>query len=164
MNTSYQEFLQESMLEFVKKILLRICADSPRINQVLYISYRTDHPLVQLSDRVKELYPQEITIVMQYQFENLVIDDKGFSVVLSFDGIKETIYVPFDALTNFTDTNNGYSLKFKPKRYTSKIAGQEVSYGKKSEKHKLPRNSKNKARALDNIIVLDKFRKPTKLT
>ena len=164
MNTSYQEFLQESMLEFVKKILLRICTDNSEINQVLYISYKTNHPLVQLSDRVKELYPQEITIVIQYQFENLMVDEKGFSVVLSFDGIKETIYVPFDALTNFTDTSNGYSLKFKPKKYTSKIVGQEVSYGKKPEKHKLPRNSKNKTDALDNIIVLDKFRKPTKLT
>lgn len=152
------------MLEFVKKILSKICTDSSKINQVLYISYRTDHPLVQLSDRVKELYPQEITIVIQYQFENLVVDEKGFSVVLSFDGIKETIYVPFYALTNFTDHNNGYNLQFKPKIYSTKIAGQEVSYGKKPDKHKLSRNSKNKTIALDNIIVLDKFRKPTKLT
>ena len=121
MSTSYQEFLQESMLEFVKKILSRICADHSKVNQVVYISYRTDHPLVQLSYKVKERYPKEITIVMQYQFEDLTVDEKGFSVVLSFDGVKEMIYVPFDALTNFSDPHNGYTLEFKPKIYKTKF-------------------------------------------
>lgn len=148
------------MLEFVKKILSRICADHSKVNQVVYISYRTDHPLVQLSYRVQERYPKEITIVMQYQFEDLVVDEKGFSVALSFDGVKEVIYVPFDALTNFSDPHNGYNLKFKPKVMTPKVVGQEVSHGK----HKLHSGTQDKADSLDNIIVLDKFRKPIKLT
>ena len=165
MGSSYQEFLQESMLEFVKKILARIYAGDERANQIVYISYQTDHPLVQLPYRIKERYPKEITIVLQHQFENLNITEKGFSVVLSFDGVREVIYVPFDALTNFSDPNNGYNLKFQPKLYTPKVMKQELSYDKKSNKHvPLPSDFKDEINSADNVIVLDKFRKPSKIT
>ena len=165
MASSYQEFLQETMLEFVKKILARVYAGDEKANQIIYISYQTDHPLVQLPYRIKERYPKEITIVLQHQFENLNITEKGFSVVLSFDGVREVIYVPFDALTNFSDPNNGYNLKFQPKSYIPKVMKQELSYGKKSNKHvPLASEFKDEINSSDNVIVLDKFRKPSKIT
>lgn len=160
MDISYQDFLNESMLEFVKKILSRINIDANKLqpNQLLYISYRTDNPKVILSPRIKERYPKEITIVMQYQFDELLVKDEGFSVIVSFDGIKEIIYVPFDSLISFTDPNNNYSFKFK-----QKIVEQSPFPGDKNTKWtKSLTDLTNKSDPKNNIIILDKFRKPTK--
>ncbi len=158
MNNSYQQFLNECMLEFVKKILTRVRADKLQMDQILYISYRTDNPAVVLSSRIKARYPKEITIVMQYQFEDLTVGINGFSITVSFDGIKETINVPFDSLISFVDPNSGYSLKFKPEA----IKSNQLSDEKQRETIKGSVDSSSKSNSADNIIVLDKFRKPRK--
>ncbi len=145
MSISYQKFLNECMLEFAKKILTKICTDKLQKDQVLYISYRTDHPAVVLSAKIRERYPSEITIVMQYQFENLSVKTSGISLTVSFDGIKENIYIPFESIIHFTDPSSGYNLKFinviNKTEMVSNATGEITS---------------------DKIIVLDKFRKPTK--
>ncbi len=57
-----------------------------------YITFRTDHPRARVGNDLKAKYPEEITVVMQHQFWDLTIDDKGFTLGLSFN------QVPQDAL------------------------------------------------------------------
>lgn len=133
------------MLEFAKKILARICTDKLQQDQIVYISYRTDHPAVILSSKIKERYPHGITIVMQYQFENLLIKTSGISLTVSFDGVKENIYIPFDAITNFADPSSGYNLNL-----MNKNTETEIVFNAQSED------------TSDKVISLDKFRKPIK--
>lgn len=158
MSISYWKFLNECMLEFAKKILLRICSDKLQQNQALYISYRTDHPAVVLSAKVKKCYPKEITIVIQYQFENLTVMSSGISLTVSFDNIKENIYIPFDSITNFADPNSGYNLKFIPEI----IKSTDLNYKRDKTNIITSSTSENNFSSTDNIIILDKFRKPTK--
>lgn len=77
-----------------------------------FISFLTVHPDVKLPKHLKEKYPDEMTIVLQHQFEELKIDDAGFSVVLSFDNIKEKIVIPFAALIAFADPSVKFGLQF----------------------------------------------------
>ena len=55
----------------------------------------------------------EIKIILQHQFWDLIIDDHKFSVVLSFNGKKKNISVPFNSITSFSDPSVGFSLQFK---------------------------------------------------
>ncbi|WP_341763595.1 ClpXP protease specificity-enhancing factor SspB [Candidatus Tisiphia endosymbiont of Beris chalybata] len=158
MSISYWKFLNECMLEFAKKVLSRICSNKLQQNQVLYISYRTDHPAVVLSSKVKKCYPKEITIVIQYQFEDLTVMSSGISLTVSFDNIKENIYIPFDAITNFADPNSGYNLKFVPEI----IKSTALNYTGKKTNIVTASSHENNFSTTDNIIILDKFRKPTK--
>lgn len=144
MASSHQKFLNECMLDFIKKVLTKIISDNIQRNQIVYISYRTNHPEVLLPYKVKERYLKEITIVIQHQFEDLIITEKGISVTVSFDGIKENIYIPFDSITNFADPNNGYNLKLKPE--IKSIITTPPIY--------------DNIESSSNVIVLDKFRKP----
>ena len=52
-----------------------------------YITFKTDNPRVQLSDTLRQQYPHEMTIVIQHQYSNLVVDTDSFSRDLSFNGI-----------------------------------------------------------------------------
>ena len=53
-----------------------------------------------------------MTIVLQNQFENLVVRHNSFSVDLSFGGIPQTITIPYDAITYFADPYAKFGLSF----------------------------------------------------
>jgi hypothetical protein len=76
------------------------------------ISFDTMAPGVKLSPRLREQYPQEMTIVLQHQFWDLQVGDEAFEVGLSFSGIPERLRVPFDAITGFFDPSVEFGLQF----------------------------------------------------
>jgi hypothetical protein len=76
------------------------------------ISFVTSAPGVKLSPRLREQYPEEMTIVLQHQFWDLEVGEDGFEVGLSFSGVPEKLRVPFDAITGFFDPSVEFGLQF----------------------------------------------------
>ena len=76
------------------------------------ISFDTTAPGVKLSSRLREQYPQEMTIVLQHQFWDLEVSEEAFEVGLSFSGIPERLRVPFDAIIGFFDPSVEFGLQF----------------------------------------------------
>jgi hypothetical protein len=116
-----------------------------------FISFATTMPGVHISSKLKERYPEEITIVLQYQFENLSVDKNKFSVTLRFDGVKEVIVVPFKALTAFADPSVKFALQFK---------NEEGHHSVSTKLHiaKDLTEDKQNLSTPDNVITLDRFR------
>lgn len=81
-----------------------------------YISFRTDHPGTNIPGHLKSRYPNEMTIVLQHRFWDLVVDREAqrFSVGLSFSGVPSMLSVPFGALTAFQDPQANFGLRFEP--------------------------------------------------
>jgi len=78
-----------------------------------YITFRTDHPDVNIADWLCAEYPEEMTIVLQHQFEDLNVGEEGFSIKLRFGGRPEHLAVPFDAITSFADPSVSFGLQLK---------------------------------------------------
>ena len=76
------------------------------------ISFDTTAPGVKMSPRLREQYPQEMTIVLQHQFWDLEVRDEDFEVGLSFSGMPERLRVPFEAITGFFDPSVEFGLQF----------------------------------------------------
>jgi hypothetical protein len=76
------------------------------------ITFATTAPGVRLSDRMRAQYPEVMTIVLQHQFWDLVVDDDAFEVGLSFGGIPERLAIPFDAVTAFFDPAVQFGFQF----------------------------------------------------
>lgn len=55
-----------------------------------------------------------MTIVLQYQFEDLSVDETTLSVTLSFNNIPEKLIVPLSAITIFADPSVNFALQFQP--------------------------------------------------
>lgn len=109
----YGQLIDEAMHIIVKKALQRVSVEGLPGKHHFFISFLTGHPGVSISEALIQKYPDEMTIVIQHQFEDLKINDKGFSVVLSFDNVKEKIAVPFDALVAFADPSVKFGLQFR---------------------------------------------------
>jgi hypothetical protein len=108
----YDLLVQEALKSVVRRVLSDAARDGLPGEHHFYISFRTDHPAAKVSQRLREKYPQEMTIVLQHQFDNLIIQESGFEVGLSFSGFPERLRVPFDALTGFFDPSVQFGLKF----------------------------------------------------
>jgi uncharacterized protein len=108
----YDLLVQDALKGVVRKVLADAAKEGLGGDHHFYISFRTDFPGVRLSDRLREKYPQDMTIVLQHQFWDLAVTEHAFEVGLSFSGIPERLLVPFDALTGFFDPSVQFGLKF----------------------------------------------------
>ena len=77
-----------------------------------YISFDTRAEGVRLSPRMLAQYPEEMTVVLQHQFWDLVVTEDGFEVGLSFGGVPERLAVPFTAIKAFVDPSVQFALQF----------------------------------------------------
>lgn len=79
-----------------------------------YITFLSKAEGVKLSPRLLSQYPQEMTVILQHQFWDLIVTDDRFEVGLSFNGIPERLVVPFSAIKSFFDPSVQFGLQFEP--------------------------------------------------
>lgn len=100
----------------LKGVMRKVLADAAREGlpgeHHFFISFKTVAPGVKLSQRFRDEYPEEMTIVLQHQFWDLNVTEQFFEVGLSFKGIPERLHIPFEAITGFFDPSVQFGLKF----------------------------------------------------
>jgi hypothetical protein len=79
-----------------------------------FITFLSTADGVKLSPRLLAQYPEEMTVILQHQFWDLVVTDDRFEVGLSFGGIPERVVVPFNAIKSFFDPSVQFGLQFEP--------------------------------------------------
>src|SRR3954454_20511141 len=90
-----------------------------------FITFDTTAEDVRLSDRLRAQYPEEMTIVLQHQFWDLKVTDEAFEVGLSFGGVAERLFVPFEAIKAFADPSVQFTLQFETLVKTPDEAAEE---------------------------------------
>ncbi|MBE6446897.1 MAG: hypothetical protein E7015_00180 [Alphaproteobacteria bacterium] len=152
----YDSLVQKALISVVKEVLSDVSENGLSGNHHFYIRFRTDHPRTIVPSFLKEQYPEEIMIVLQYQFWNLKVDDHFFSVELSFDGIREVLRIPFDALCAFVDPSVKFALQFTPKFDPSvkdtPPVDDDPNGGNKTKK------TDSSSKSEDNIISFDSLK------
>jgi hypothetical protein len=109
----YDALTQEALRGVVRKVLSQVVARGGLPgDHHFYIAFNTQADGVVLSRRLKEKYPDEMMIVLQHRYWDLAVTEEGFEVKLTFDGIPERLYVPFDALRVFFDPSVRFTLQF----------------------------------------------------
>ena len=112
----YDRWTDDALREVVMRALELAAREGLPGEHHFYITFRTDHAGTKVPGHLKARYPQEMTVVLQHQFEALTVDRAAnlFSVRLHFGGVPSTLVVPFAALTGFADPAVRYGLRFQP--------------------------------------------------
>lgn len=126
MTLNYQQIIQEALLGVVHSVLQDTVDNGLEDPHHFYITFRTTYPGVELPPFLKERYPDEMTIVLQYQFQNLTVDSEKFSVELSFNGQFWRLTIPFKALETFADPSEQFALQFMPSLIEENEPAQEA--------------------------------------
>jgi len=108
----YDEMAQEALRGVIRKALEVAKNDGLPGEHHFYISFRTRAPGVSISEKLLSQYPEEMTIVLQHQFWDLEVREDGFSVVLTFNKIPETLVIPYAAVHAFFDPSVQFGLQF----------------------------------------------------
>ncbi len=108
----YDQLAQNALRGVVRDALRRVEKSGLPGEHHFYIAFNTKSPGVDIGERMAQRYPREMTIVIQHQYENLVVREDRFEVELSFDNIPEKLVIPFSAVKGFLDPAVQFGLQF----------------------------------------------------
>ncbi|WP_188656872.1 SspB family protein [Sphingomonas metalli] len=109
----YDEIVAEVLRAVVGRVLGQV-ADAGGLpgDHHFYITFKTRAPGVDIPQRLIERFPDEMTIVLQNRYWDLVVDERRFSVGLSFNQVPSKLVIPYSAITGFHDPAVNFELRF----------------------------------------------------
>ena len=160
----YDEWMEESLRHVIVRAVRYAAGPGLPGKHHFYITFRTDYPGVMLPARLREKYPQEMTIVLQHQFRDLVVDDASrvLRVTLSFGGVSADLAVPLEAISAFVDPSIQYGLRFTvrmPEAEAAKDAPQAPERGAPKAGSPDAQAAEPRPDATPQVVSLDAFRK-----
>ena len=144
MKINYSQILKNNMINVFKDVLKIIDKNGLKEGHHLFITFKTNYPNVKIPSWIKDKFPNEMTIVMQYEYWNFRITKNYFKITLSFNDIKSDLSIPYDSVISFADPYAKFGLK--------------LNSLEKSKKEKIKKKT-TILKTKNNIVDLNKFRK-----
>lgn len=156
----YDKMVEQALRGVVRQAVEEVIEYDGRLpgDHHFYITFMTDFPGVKIPDYLRERYPGEMTIVLQYQFHDLDVNKERLKVTLSFNNVPERLEIPLAAITIFADPSVNFALQFQPlgddfePEYDPDEEGEDTTGGDDGA----PKGKKSKS---GEVVSLDQFRK-----
>lgn len=165
----YQALVEEAFRTVVRKALTHAAKGGIMGSHHFLISFDTKAKGVQLSQAMRERFPDEITIVLQNQYWDLKVHDDEFEVGLSFNKMPETVVVPFAAIRQFSDPSQNFGFRFQgeakppavtqPKPLAKVEPAPPPALGPQPEEPTATPQAEPATADQPTVVSLDKFRK-----
>jgi len=110
----YDKMVETALRGVVKTSIEEVIEHGLPGDHHFYITFLTDYPGVKIPDYLRDRYPGEMTIVLQYQFSDLSVTDEMVCVTLSFNNVPERLEIPVAAISIFADPSVNFALQFQP--------------------------------------------------
>jgi uncharacterized protein len=123
----YDILAQEALRGVMRKVLAEVARTGLPGNHHFFITFLTGAPGVRVSPRLRERYPEQMTIVIQFQYWDLKVNDTGFEIGLSFSDVPERLEIPFAAVRGFYDPSVNFELEFDVKMDPAAEAENETA-------------------------------------
>ncbi|MCB1034325.1 MAG: hypothetical protein KDD47_10890 [Acidobacteria bacterium] len=149
---NYPRMLQTALRALVRDALAVVEEEGMPGDHHFYIQFSTQHPLLRMPAFLRDQFPQDMTIILQHQYWDLVVEEDEFSVVLSFGGVRHGLTIPFDAVVSFADPSVHFALAIDDRGRNAIEKQPERPAEKPSEARATGRGAE--------VVKLDAFRKP----
>ena len=160
----YERWFEEAKRAIMRKALRIVAEHGAQGSEPFYLTFRVDHPGVELSDSLRLRYPAEMTIDLRHTFWELEVREDYFSVVLSFKGERHRLVIPLEALLVFQDRSLGFALQFQNRvepDLTKEPGDTAISGNQVQTEEAGPEGGEDPPAGGedDKVVTLDKFRK-----
>lgn len=157
----YERLVEEALRDVMRKALDHVAKEGLAENHYFHITFRTDHPGVDIPAHLRLEYPTEMPIVLQNAFWDLEVGEIGFGVSLSFNRVQQRLTVPFDAITIFQDPPANFRLQFQVSENEEEAESEEPADNADDGNAGEGTGSEETAAKTDgdgNVVPLDAFR------
>lgn len=159
----YDLMIEAALRDVVRETLESVAQNGLPGEHHFYITFMTNFPGVEIPDHLRKQYPDEMTIVLQYQFFGLKLEDDIFGVTLSFNNVKERLRIPVEAITTFADPSVNFALQFQSGQSDEDDDAEQDNDAPENANSDAQAESESKAKGKDEkrgeVISLDMFRK-----
>ena len=155
----YDRLIEDALRGVVRQVLADAAEDGLPGAHHFYITFRTTHPGVEISDRLRAQYPEDMTIVIQHQYWGLEVEDSRFRVTLSFNRVQERLDIPFSAVTGFADPSVQFGLQFQPTEDGMPAVAPLAAPDKAAVPAPVEEETAEKPDERGQVVALDAFRK-----
>jgi len=163
----YDVLARDALRGVLRRVLSDAAAHGLPGEHHFFITFLSQAEGVKLSPRLLAQYPDEMTIILQHQFWDLVVNDDRFEVGLSFGGIPERLVVPFNAIKSFFDPSVQFGLQFEASEAATEVSARNLPAAPATSAVAVPQPT---AQAEDTdepatpgdgaeVVRLDRFRK-----
>ena len=139
----YNSILKKNLINVVRDILIDIRDNGINNGDHLYITFSTAENN-NLPLWLEKKYPHEMTIIIQYEYYNLKINDDSFNITLSFNNVMNDLQISYKSIISIADPNSNFGLILKNKN-------------KENSPHKPDNNEKVSKK--NNVINFKNFKK-----
>lgn len=147
----YGGMMHRAMQGLIADVLKEVAAHGLPGEHHFFITFDTRESGVEMADWLRERHPEDMTIVIQHWYENLSVDEDGFSITLNFGNAPEPMRIPFDALRTFVDPSVEFGLRFE----TQDDEDEEDDQDEAAPEDETPEPPKSSG----EVVSLDKWRK-----
>jgi hypothetical protein len=150
----YDRMVENALRGVVKEAIEEVIKDGLPGDHHFYITFMTDYPGVNIPDYLRDRYPGEMTIVLQFQFYDLAVNNEKMQVTLSFNNVPEKLEIPLSAITIFADPSVNFALQFQPMG-----EDMEPEFDPDDDGEPLGDEDEKGEKKTGEVVSLDKFRK-----
>jgi len=161
----YDTWIEEALRGVIRRSLLYAAEHGLPGEHHFYLTYRTDIDGVEIPSYLKAEHPEEMTIVLQHQFDDLLVNEDAVWVTLGFNDKPERLRIPFDAMISFADPSVNFGLQLKMSGEPETDLHLDAHSAQTFEPDTADVNAAQDARpaaagkAMGEVIALDTFRK-----
>jgi hypothetical protein len=124
---SYEKWVEEALRVVIKRALEQTILNGLPGDHHFFITFLTGHADVDIPAHLQAEHPEEMTIVLQHQFNDLDVTDVGFSVTLTFSGRPCHLLVPYSAIVTFADPAVNFVLQLKMAEHSKQDTGNSAA-------------------------------------
>jgi len=109
----YDTWIEDALRSVIRRTLDFASDNGLPGDHHFYITFRTDADGIEIPTYLKAEHPEEMTIVLQHQYEELMVNEDALWVTLRFNGKPERLRIPLDAVVSFADPSVNFGLQLK---------------------------------------------------
>ena len=156
----YDVWIEDALRTVIKRTISYVSENGLPGEHHFYITFRTTDDKVIMPDYLRADHPEEMTIVLQYQYDSLDVDDDAIYATLRFNGKPETMIIPLSSIVSFADPSVNFGLQLKVANLDDDAddldpdEAQDLDADQPAEDTK-----KDGEKTTGEVITLDAFRK-----
>ena len=156
----YDDGIEDARRTVIKRTMSYVSENGLPGEHHFYITFRTTDDKVIMPDYLRADHPEEMTIVLQYQYDSLDVDDDAIYATLRFNGKPETMVIPLSSIVSFADSSVNFGLQLKVANLDDDADDLDPDEAQDLDAdHPAEDTKKDGEKTTGEVITLDAFRK-----